>query len=497
MRYLSFIAISLFSATILAGEVITPNEFIAGEKALAEEVNENFTSLADGINDNDARIDANIVDIEANSTALATKQNRVGACDPGSSIRVINEDGSVECELDDIGSAGVGDITAVTAGAGLNGGADSGDAILSVDTSVIQPKLSNSVCPAGQYVASIADNGVVTCSTPSTSSGDITAVNTLAGSGLTGGAASGDVTLAVDTNVVQQKLSGSVCGGDNYVKSIAPDGSTTCSTPPTSSGDITAVNTLAGSGLTGGAASGDVTLAVDTNVVQEKLSGSACVGNNYVKSIAPNGTTTCAIPPQGDISSVGPGTGLSGGGTSGDVTLGVDFTKVQAVIQGTCSAGQSVVYAVATDGNVFCQPISNNGYSAGCGTSCGSTTAGDTSAVNINSVTVFANGVAGRILVHFNGTVECNPSAAGESIYLIGQITTSSTSTPSATGDGAIGIRETTANAAFYTYPIHLVRSFGVSSTGNKTYYANFRNFTVSAIGCNFYGGNMEAAYIP
>jgi len=431
MRYSSIIAMLLFSTAAFAGEVAVPNIFVAGEKALAEEVNENFSSLADGVNDNDARIDTNIIDIEANSTALATKQNRVSACDPGTSIRVINENGSVVCELDDVGTIGTGDITSVVAGSGLNGGAETGEAVLSVDTSVIQQKLSNSVCPAGQYVASIADNGAVTCSTP-----------------------------------------------------------------PTSSGDITAVNTLVGSGLSGGAASGDVTLAVDTNVVQQKLSGSACAGIAYVKSIDEIGATVCGIPPQGDITSVSPGTGLSDGGASGDVTLNIDFTKVQGVVQGVCSDGRSAIRSINPDGNVTCQPISNNGFTAGCGSTCNSTVTGDESTININSISVSTNAASGRILVHFNGSIECR-GTLGDYVYVTTQIKESASGEPTNTGDGSAMLRMSLTDSRYQTHPINLVRSFPVAVSGTYTFYANAKNVGTTSIGCRFFGGNMEAIYIP
>lgn len=93
-------------------------------------------------------------------------------------------------------------------------------------------------------------------------------------------------------------------------------------------GDISAV--VAGTGLTGGGTSGSVTLNVDVGTSANKivqLDGSA-------KLPAVDGSQLTNLPATGDITDVVAGTGLTGGGTSGSVTLNVDVgTSANQIVQ--------------------------------------------------------------------------------------------------------------------------------------------------------------------
>ena len=81
-----------------------PHTFQAGEVIRSADVNDKFEALHAG------------------------KQNRVtGECAPGSSIRVINDDGSVDCQVDQVGepgSSGVDSLNGMTGSVALQAGAN-------------------------------------------------------------------------------------------------------------------------------------------------------------------------------------------------------------------------------------------------------------------------------------------------------------------------------------------------------------------------------------
>jgi hypothetical protein len=87
------------------------------------------------------------------------------------------------------------------------------------------------------------------------------------------------VTVSADTSYLQRRVSGS-CGAGNYIRVVASDGTVTCEADANSGGDITGVT--AGTGLSGGGTSGAVTLSV--------LSSAARVYNNAALSVGSGAT---------------------------------------------------------------------------------------------------------------------------------------------------------------------------------------------------------------
>ena len=105
----------------------------------------------------------------------------------------------------------------------LDGTLNASDVDTASTTVGLQRRLTNP-CPAGQVINGIAANGTPAC----VSGGDITGIVTATGSGLNGGNGFGDITLSIDTNEAQARVTGKCQENDSVINRINANGSVTC-----------------------------------------------------------------------------------------------------------------------------------------------------------------------------------------------------------------------------------------------------------------------------
>src|SRR3989449_8292558 len=113
-------------------------------------------------------------------------------------------------------------------------------------------------------------------------------------------------------------------------------------------GDITSVN--AGTGLTGGGTSGDVTLNVDTAQIQQRVAGT-CAPSNAIQTVKTDGTVDCVSPGAGTVTNVNTGAGLNGGPitTTGTISVAADGIS-SAMIQANAVTAAKIVDGAVSGG---------------------------------------------------------------------------------------------------------------------------------------------------
>ncbi len=146
--------------------------------------------------------------------------------------------------------------------------------------------------------AGFADN------TDNNSGGTVTSVT--GGTGLSGGTITGSGTLAIasggvglaqiDSGQVQARVSGN-CGLSRYLRQVNADGTVVCGTDAsggTGTGTVTSIT--AGAGLSGGTITDSGTLAVNTAVIQSRVTGTCALGS-YLRGVNADGSALCSDLP--------------------------------------------------------------------------------------------------------------------------------------------------------------------------------------------------------
>ncbi len=254
----------------------------------------------------------------------------------------------------------------------------------SVDSSVVQARISGT-CAPGQAIRAIGADGSVICEIDDSGSAGTTYAAG-AGLSLTGS------TFSVDTSAVQARVSGTCAAGES-IRAIGADGTVSCETD-----DNTTY--AAGTGLSLAGA----TFSVNTAAIQARVSGT-CAAGSSIASIGADGTVTCETD---DSATYTAGTGLSLAGS----TFSVNTAAIQARVSGTCAAGESI-RAIGIDGTVTCETDDSATYAAGTGLSL----TGSTFSVNTAAIQARVSGTCGAgqaiASIGVDGTVSC-VSASGD-----------------------------------------------------------------------------------
>ncbi|HMD84424.1 MAG TPA: hypothetical protein VKO18_06950 [Terriglobia bacterium] len=253
-------------------------------------------------------------------------------------------------------------------------------------------------------------DGLVTFKSGQTFPGAGTVTSVVTGAGLTGGPITKNGTLSIATAGVKDGMlaiaySGvGACAAGKVVSALTRSAAPTCTTA--GAGTVTSVGS--GSGLTGGPITSTGTLSIATAGVTDAMLANpysgvgTCASGKVVSALTRAAAPTCITAGTGTVTSVGSGSGLTGGPITGTGTLSIATAGVTDAMLaspysgvGTCGAGM-VVTALARNGAPTCAAASAGtvtSITAGTGLSGGIITTSGT----INNTGVLGVGVTSGI----------------------------------------------------------------------------------------------------
>ena len=254
----------------------------------------------------------------------------------------------------------VGDITSVVAGTGLSGGGTSGDVTLNVASLAVAQGGTGATSFDNKAVIITQDTGTDTLAAAvMDADGELliggtsgpTVATLTAGSNVTITPGDGSISIAAtDTNTTYTAGDGLGLSGTTFSTDLKSNGGLVIESTElavdlgASSITGTLDETDGGTGLTGYTA-GDILYASGTDTLAKLGKGSA---NEVLTMNAGATAPEWAAATTGDITGVTAGTGLSGGGTSGSVTLNVETSQNITALTG----GDLTIYEDANNADV-------------------------------------------------------------------------------------------------------------------------------------------------